>query len=112
MLNFLIKSFGSAIIVAGLEKLSGAKGYRHAFGGMGWSQAGMKQLGLMEIIGGALSLASPTARLGGLIIALASGLVLKSELKYGESKLAVPRMGIMGLASLLTMVAKKQRGRR
>ena len=95
---------GAAVAVAGGDKLAGNKAYDRMFRDIGWSDFDMRAAAAAEVAGGVLMLAPRTRRLGGFILAVASGAVLASELKANEPKLAAPRAAVL-LAALAAMIA-------
>lgn len=102
-MSILYPALGAAIALAGGDKLAGDGAYRRMFRGLGWSQADMRRLALVEVVGGALMVPRLTRRLGGAVVVAASAAVLNSELADGESKLAGPRALVLlaGLSALL-----------
>ncbi len=64
----------------------------------------MRLLALVEVAGGVLMAPRLTRRLGGALVAAASAMVLGSELRDGETKLAGPRALVL-LAGLSALVA-------
>jgi hypothetical protein len=98
----LIPLTGGAIAVAGVDKLTGARGYRRMFAHLGWSESQMQAAAVAETVGGLLMVPPATRRLGGALVAGVSSLVLLSELSEGEVKLAAPRSLVLlaGLAAL------------
>lgn len=93
----VIPLLGIGMAVAGLDKLAGNKSYKELFKGWGWSEQQMYNVATAEMIGGLLMLPRHTRRLGGGILAAASGVVLASELRHRE-ELAAPRMGVLMVA--------------
>lgn len=55
-----------------------------------------------EAVGGVLMMPKPTRRLGGAIVALVSTVMLVSEVRHGDAKLAVSR-GLVLLAGLTAL---------
>lgn len=94
---------GAAFAVAGADKIIGDRGYARMFNHLGWSRNGLRAVAVAEMAGGALLAAGSTRRLGGAIAAATSATVLASEMRRGDSQLAVPRA--MLLAAALVAVA-------
>ena len=88
---------GLGMAVAGFDKLAGNQSYRKLFEGWGWSRQQMNNVATAELVGGLLMMPRQTRKLGGGILAVASGVVLASELQYRE-QLAAPRMGVLMVA--------------
>lgn len=99
---------GAAVTVAGSDKLIGNKAYDRMFREIGWSDFDMRAAAAAEVAGGVLMLAPRTRRLGGFILAVASGAVLASELKANEPQLAARRAAVL-LAALAAMIAPGRR---
>ena len=97
-------ALGTAIAVAGGDKLTGETGYKRMFGGLGWAQSDMRVVAIVEVVGGALMIPRRTRRLGGAIVAAASAAVLNSELRDGDTKLAGAR-ALVFFAGLSAMLA-------
>ena len=95
--RMIVPMLGLGMAVAGFDKLAGNRSYRKLFEGWGWSRKQMNNVATAELIGGALLIPRQTRRLGGGILAAASGVVLVSELQYREP-LAAPRMGVLMVA--------------
>jgi len=93
----IVPLLGLGMAVAGFDKLAGNRSYRALFEKWGWSRQQMNNVATAELIGGALMIPRQTRRLGGGILAAASGVVLASELQYREP-LAAPRMGVLMVA--------------
>ncbi len=98
---------GAAFAVAGVDKLSGDRGYEDMFRQLGWSQEEMRAAAMAEVAGGAMLACGWTRRLGAAVLAVTSGAVLASEMRRGEGKLAGPRGVLLGL-SLLALVAPRR----
>lgn len=94
---------GAAFVVAGADKIIGDRGYARMFNHLGWSRNGLRAVAVAEMAGGALLAAGSTRRLGGAIAAATSATVLASEMRRGDSQLAIPRT--MLLAAALVAVA-------
>ncbi len=88
---------GLGMAVAGFDKLAGNRSYRKLFEGWGWSRQQMNNVAAAELVGGLLMIPRQTRRLGGGILATASGVVLASELQ-SRDQLAAPRMGVLMVA--------------
>ena len=100
----LFPVLGSAIAVAGADKLSGNKGYAGMFRHLGWSDEQMRAAALAETAGGMLMVPRSTRRIGGAIVTAVSVAVLISELGHGDIKLASSRGLVLfaALAAVLT----------
>lgn len=99
MLNILYPLLGAAIATAGGDKLSGDKAYRSMFRHLGWTRSDMDALALAELAGGVLMVPRSTRRLGGALAALASTVILASEVRHSAARLALPR-GLVLFAAL------------
>ncbi len=95
---------GTAVAVAGADKLVGNRGYRGLFRTLGWSQGKMQAAATAELAGGLLMVPRATRRIGGAVVAAASALVLVSELRHGDRGLAASR-GLVLLAGLVALAA-------
>ena len=94
---------GGAVAVAGGDKLYGNRAYRRMFRHLDWSESEMQAAAAAEIVGGLLMVPRSTRRLGGALVAATSAVVLSSEIKQGDNRLAVYRGAVLlaGLAALL-----------
>ncbi len=101
-MRILIPLLGAAVAVAGLDKLAGQRGYTRLFHHLGWSDNAMRAVAGAEAAGGALMIPPATRRMGGALVAVASAVVLASELRHGDGKLAASR-GLVLLAGLLAL---------
>ncbi len=90
---------GTAVAIAGGDKLAGDKSYLGLFRHLGWSRGDMKIAAGAELAGGLMMTIKPTRRLGSALVAAASACVLYSEIRHGDSKLATSR-GLVLLAAL------------
>ncbi len=97
---------GAAFAVAGADKIIGDRGYARMFNHLGWSRNGLRAVAVAEMAGGALLAAGSTRRLGGAIAAATSAAVLASEMRRGDTELAVPRAMLMA-AGLLALFARR-----
>ena len=99
----LFPVLGTAVAVAGADKLVGNRGYAGMFRHLGWSDEGVRAAAIAETVGGALMIPRATRRIGGAIVAAVSAAVLLSELEEGDAKLAGPRSLVLlsGLAALI-----------
>ncbi len=97
----LFPMFGAAVAIAGGDKLAGDRAYAGMFRHLGWSRGDMQAVAAAELAGGLLMVPRPTRHLGAALVAAASGLVLTSELRHGDSRLAASR----GLVLLVALVA-------
>ena len=107
-MSIIYPAFGSAIVLAGGDKLAGDGSYRRMFRGLGWSQNDMRRVALIEVVGGALMIPRATRRLGGALVAVASAVVLQSELRGAQPSLAGPRALVL-LTGLGALVAPGRR---
>ena len=98
---------GAAFAVAGADKIIGNRGYARMFNHLGWSKAGLRGVAVAEMLGGALLAAGSTRRLGGAIAAATSATVLASEVRRGDTELAVPR-GLLMAAALWALFARRR----
>ena len=103
-MSIIYPALGTAIAVAGGDKLTGDGSYRRMFRGLGWSKSDMRLVALVEVVGGALMIPRATRRLGGAVVTAASAAVLNSELRDGDTKLAGARALVL-LAGLSAMLA-------
>ena len=94
---------GSAVALAGADKLVGNRGYKRLFNSLGWSRSEMEAAAAAEVVGGLLMVPRATRRLGGALVAAVSGAILLAELRDGNDRLAASRALVMmtGLAALL-----------
>ena len=104
--SILYPALGLAFAVAGADKLMGDAGYDRMFRRFGWPRGAQRLEASAEVLGGLLIAAPPTRRLGGIVLAGASGAVLASEVKGGTAALAVPRLLL--LAAALTAVMRRE----
>ena len=102
-MRYLVPTAGAAIALAGVDKLAGNRGYKRLFHHLGWSTQTMRAVAAAETVGGILMMPGPTQRLGGAVVAAVSTIVLASELRQGDGKLAASRAGVLlaGLVALL-----------
>ena len=98
----LFPVLGSAVAIAGADKLAGNKGYVGMFQHLGWTGEQMRAAAIAETAGGVLMVPRSTRRLGGALVAAVSAAVLLSELSDGETKLAASRALVLlgGLAAM------------
>jgi len=96
--SYFFPLLGAAFAVAGADKIIGNRGYARMFDHLGWSRGGLRAVAVAEMAGGALLAAGSTRRLGGAIAAATSATVLASEMRHGDSELAVPRAMLMAAA--------------
>ena len=99
----LFPVLGTAVAVAGADKLVGNRGYAGMFRHLGWSDEQMRAAAIAETVGGALMVPRSTRRLGGALVAAVSAIVLLSELERGDTKLAASR-GLVLLSGLSAMI--------
>jgi hypothetical protein len=106
----LFPALGSAVAVAGADKITGDSGYMRMFRHLGWSRGGMRAVAGAEMLAGALMALRGTRGLGGAILAATSTAVLVSELKHGRTRLAAPRaMVLVGALAAVAMAARPRR---
>ena len=99
---------GAAFAVAGADKLAGDDRYETMFDELGWSEEGRMAQAATEVAGGVLVGFRKTRRLGAVMLAGTSAMMLASELQHNRGKLAGPR-GLLLAASLLALVAPGRR---
>lgn len=107
-MNYLMTLLGGAIALAGSDKLAGNRDYSRMFRHLGWSDDLMKLTAIAETAGGVLMIPRTTRRLGGAIVAAVSSSVIVSEIRHGETKLAIPR-GLVLVAGLVAMLTPGRR---
>ena len=107
-MSYVFPVAGAAVALAGGDKLAGQRGYDRMFRHLGWSRTAVLAAATAEAAGGLLMIARPTRRLGGALVAGVSVLLLGSEMRHGDPKLAVPR-GMVLLAGLLAVVTPGKR---
>ena len=102
-MRYLMPLLGAAIALAGGDKLAKDRGYTRMFHHLGWSDGAMRAAAGAETVGGVLMVPAATRRLGGGMVVAVSALVLASELRHGDARLAAPRALVLlaGLAALL-----------
>lgn len=100
----LFPVLGTAVAVAGADKLAGNRGYAGMFHHLGWSDESARAAAIVETVGGALMVPRMTRRIGGALVAAVSATVLLSELERGDAKLAGPRSLVL-LSGLAAMIA-------
>ena len=98
---------GAAFAVAGADKMIGQRGYAEAFRHLGWSERAMRLAGTAEAIGGVLAAIPATRAAGSVLLVGASAAVLHSEIRRGNWRLAVPRLGM--LCAALTPLLSRRR---
>ena len=86
---------GAAVALAGADKLVGNRSYAGLFRHLGWSEGEMQAAALAEVAGGLLMVPRATRRIGGVVVMAVSALVLASELKRGDRKLAASRGAVL-----------------
>ena len=107
-MSLLFPTIGTAIAVAGGDKLAGDKSYRAMFHDLGWSEFDMRAAAAAEVAAGLLMLLPGTRRAGGVILAATSAAVLMGELKANRPKLALPR-ALLLLSAFAAIVAPRRR---
>jgi hypothetical protein len=98
MMSYLFPAFGTAVALAGSDKLVGMRAYDSMFRHLGWSREDMRAVAAAEIAGGLLMMPRLTRPLGGALVAATSAAVLASEIRCGDTDLAMPRGLIMLVA--------------
>lgn len=98
---------GASFAVAGADKMIGQRGYVEAFHHLGWSERAMRLAGTAEAIGGVLAAIPATRAAGSVLLVGASAAVLQSEIRRGDWRLAVPRLGM--LCAALTPLLSRRR---
>ena len=94
---------GTAVALAGADKLVGNRSYAGLFRHLGWSEGEMQAAATAEVAGGLLMVPRATRRIGGAIVAAVSAMILISELQHGDGKLAASR-GMVLLAGVAAML--------
>ena len=102
-MRYLMPILGAAIALAGGDKLAGNRGYSRLFRHLGWSADAMRVVAGAEIVGGALMIPPATRRLGGAVVTAASTVMLVSEARHGDARLAATR-GLVLLAGLVALL--------
>jgi hypothetical protein len=99
----LIPMAGAAVALAGADKLVGNRSYAGLFRHLGWSEGEMQAAATAELVGGLLMVPRSTRRIGGAMVAAASAMILASEMKHGDGKLAASRAMVLfaGAAAML-----------
>ncbi len=97
---------GAAIAVAGGDKLIGNRGYKGMFRSLGWSQEGMQAVAAAEIVGGLMMIPKSTRRFGAAVVAAISTVVLISEIRDGDPKLAASRGAVL-VAAVAALTAPR-----
>ncbi len=100
-MSYLFTALGAAIALAGGDKLAGMRTYQGMFRHLGWSHDQMLAAAAAEFAGGLLMMPATTRRVGGALVAATSAAVLTSEIRRGDTKLALPR----GLILLIGLAA-------
>ncbi len=103
-MSYTFPTLGVAVAIAGSDKLAGYGGYTRMFRHLGWSRRAMQAAAATETAGGLLMVAPATRRYGGLLVAGVSAVLLVSELRHHDPKLAAPR-GLVLLAGLAALFA-------
>jgi hypothetical protein len=93
---------GAAVAVAGADKLIGNRAYSGMFRHLGWSDGEMRAAAAAEVAGGLLMVPRATRRIGGVLVAAVSAIVLASELRRGDGRLAASR-GLVLLAGFFAV---------
>ncbi len=101
---YVFPVLGAAIALAGADKLAGQRGYESMFHHLGWSRGNVRAVAAAETAGGLLMTLDATRRLGGAAVAAASTVLLVSEFRHGDGKLAAPR-GLVLLAGLFALLS-------
>ncbi len=100
-MSYLFPALGAAVALAGGDKLSGMRAYEGMFRHLGWSHDDMQAAAVAEVAGGLMMMPRSTRRIGGMLVAATSATVLVSEIRHGDTKLALPR----GLILLIALAA-------
>ena len=61
-MSIIYPALGTAIAVAGGDKLTKEGSYRRMFRGLGWSQSDMRLVAVIELVGGVLMIPRGTTR--------------------------------------------------
>lgn len=101
-MGFARQVAGAAIALAGSDKLTGTGGYDRMFEHLGWRRDAINAAASAETLGGVLMIPDRTRRLGGALVVTVSAILLTSELRHRDPKLAVARAFVLcaGLAAL------------
>jgi hypothetical protein len=110
-MSYLFSAMGAAIALTGGDKLAGMPAYETLFNHLGWSRDDMQAAAWAEVAGGLLMVPRSTRPLGGMLVAASSAAVLASEMRHGDTRLAVPR-GLMLLFAIAAAVSGSGRRRR
>jgi hypothetical protein len=110
-MSYLFPALGAAVALTGGDKLAGLPAYDNMFHHLGWSRDNMQAAAVGELAGGLLMIPSSTRRVGAALVAATSAAVLASEMRHGETKLALPR-GLILLVALVAAVGGAPRRRR
>lgn len=94
----LLALFGSAVALAGGDKLAGGRGYNTLFRELGWSEKSMRMVAGAELAGGLLMIPRVTRPVGAAMVAAASGAVFASEVRHGNREMATSRGAVMLVA--------------
>ena len=105
--SYLFPLLGLSFIVAGADKLLGNQSYERLFKHLDFSEDEMRLVATGEVAGGVLVALPPTRRLGGAVLAATSAVVLTRELQRQDSRLALPRFGLM-VAALAALVLPRR----
>jgi hypothetical protein len=108
----LFPIFGTAVALAGGDKLAGDRAYAGMFHHLGWSRGDMRAIAATELAGGLLMVPRPTRHLGAALVSLASATVFLSEVRHGDHRLATSRGLVMMLALAAWLTPRPRRVRR
>lgn len=106
-MNYLMTLLGGAIALAGSDKLAGNRDYSRMFRHLGWSDDLMKVSAIAETAGGVLMIPATTRRIGGALVTAVSSAIIISEIRNGDTKLAIPR-GLVLVVGLFAMLAPRR----
>jgi len=101
-MSYLFPALGAAMTLAGGDKLAGMRAYDGMFRHLGWSHRDMRVAAAAEMAGGLMMMPRSTRRIGGALVAATSAVVLASEIRHGDAKLAMPR-GLVLLAAIAAL---------
>ena len=103
-MSIVYQGSGAAIALAGADKLYGNRAYAGMFDHLGWSRDEVRAAAAGETVGGLLMIPRATRRLGGALVAAVSAVVLASELRNNDTRLAAYRAAVL-IAGLAAVVA-------
>lgn len=100
-----IVGFGMA--AAGLSKVSGDRTYQRLYQHWGWTREQMRLSGLVELAGGLLMANRRTRRLGGAVMVGSSAVMLSTELRERDDRMAAARSVVL-LTALIALLGSSR----